>query len=72
MIRNLSRSHIDSVIEKAKTSSPDEALLFTIAEELLEGDYPSVTVHSFLESGHLPLIIRLFISQIKRKCGLTC
>ena len=67
MIRNLSRSHIDSVIEKAKTSSPDEALLFTIAEELLEGDYPSVTVHSFLESGHLPLINKTFYKSDKKE-----
>ena len=67
MMRNLSRSYINSVIEKAKSSSPDEALLFTIAQKLLEGNHPPATVHSFLKAGHLPLVNKTFYKSDKKE-----
>ena len=67
MMRNLSRSYINSIIEKAKSSSPDETLLFTIAQKLLEGNYPPATVHSFLKAGHLPLINKTFYKSDKKE-----
>ena len=66
MMRNFSRSYINSVIEKAKSSSPDEALLFTIAQKLLEGNYPPATVHSFLKAGYLPLVNKTFYNNPRR------